>query len=107
MKCLLLFVFRYVGEAEAKLKSIFKLAAQQAPSILLMDDVDLLCPHRTHVGSSSMNSAHGSTEEQKRFVSCLLTLVDGVNGQNDGIFLIGKNSIVSCLLNHTSNVMFA
>ena len=39
-----------------------------------MDDIDMLCPHR-----SGGNSGSGGTEVQKRIVTCLLSLLDGVS----------------------------
>jgi SpoVK/Ycf46/Vps4 family AAA+-type ATPase len=49
---------------------IFSEAAARAPCCILIDNIDLLCYSRT---------APGASELQKRIVSCLLTLMDGVS----------------------------
>ncbi|KAH3756506.1 AAA family ATPase [Pelomyxa schiedti] len=59
---------KYVGESEAKLRAIFSSAAQNAPSIVLLDEIDSLCPKRDQA----------TNEVERRVVSTLLTLMDGV-----------------------------
>ncbi len=61
-------ISKFVGETEAKLRSIFDEAARDAPSVIFIDEIDALCPKR-----------EDSTDElQKRVVASLLTLMDGV-----------------------------
>eukprot|EP01105_Mastigella_eilhardi_P026032 TRINITY_DN7310_c0_g1_i1.p1 TRINITY_DN7310_c0_g1~~TRINITY_DN7310_c0_g1_i1.p1 ORF type:complete len:785 (-),score=160.37 TRINITY_DN7310_c0_g1_i1:79-2130(-) len=61
-------ISKYVGESEAKLRSVFDAAAAAAPSVVLIDDIDALCPKRDT----------STSEVEKRIVSTLLTLMDGV-----------------------------
>lgn len=87
---------RYQGEAEKKLQLLFTSAKQNSPSIILIDDVDLLCCHRS---GSTNEAANGNMEVQRRVLSCLLTLLDGIvdvdnnqQSENPIIFLICTSS---------------
>ncbi|RIB15032.1 P-loop containing nucleoside triphosphate hydrolase protein [Gigaspora rosea] len=59
---------KFYGETEAKLRDIFNEAAENAPSIIFIDEIDALCPKRDEVGN----------ELGKRIVATLLTLMDGI-----------------------------
>ncbi|KAJ3178078.1 spermatogenesis associated protein 5 [Geranomyces variabilis] len=60
-------ISKYFGETEAKLRDIFSEAAQNAPSIIFIDEIDALCPKRDS----------SSSDLEKRVVATLLTLMDG------------------------------
>ena len=65
---------KYQGQAEAQLRQVFSDASRLAPCLVMIDDVDLLCPDRA-----------SSSEQQRQAVSCLLSLMDGVDaGQRQG-----------------------
>ena len=68
-------MFRYYGESEARLRSIFQEAGKNAPSLIFIDELDALCPHREKVQS----------DLEKRIVATLLTLMDGVDAVRRGI----------------------
>lgn len=74
-----------MGEAEGELQRVFQSARRGAPSLVLFEDLDLICPHR---GDGKAGSGPPASESQKRLVSCLLSLVDGVD-HNQGVFIIG------------------
>lgn len=40
---------KFYGETEAKLRDIFDQAAENAPSIIFIDEIDALCPKRDEV----------------------------------------------------------
>lgn len=61
-------ISRYYGETEQKLRDIFSVARERAPSIIFIDEIDSLCPKRDEA----------PTELEKRVVTTLLTLMDGV-----------------------------
>ncbi|KAJ8654321.1 hypothetical protein O0I10_010017 [Lichtheimia ornata] len=61
-------ISRYYGETEQKLRDIFAVARERAPSIIFIDEIDSLCPKRDEA----------PTELEKRVVTTLLTLMDGV-----------------------------
>lgn len=87
--CVCISLRRFVGDAERKLQEVFQGACSGGRAALnsysttdmkhtcfvLMDDIDVVCPSR-----SGMNT----TDIQKRIVTSLLTLLDGVNQSNYG-----------------------
>jgi SpoVK/Ycf46/Vps4 family AAA+-type ATPase len=74
---------KYIGASEAKVRELFERAAQMAPSILFLDELDALAPRR---GSDST----GVTD---RVVNQLLTFLDGVEDIGSGtVYIIGATS---------------
>ena len=74
---------KYIGASEAKVRALFERAAQMAPSILFLDELEALAPRR---GSDST----GVTD---RVVNQLLTFLDGVEDVSSGtVFIIGATS---------------
>ncbi|TFK22011.1 AAA family ATPase [Coprinopsis marcescibilis] len=64
----------YHGETESKLREVFKEAHKKSPCIVVLDEVDALVPRRE-------DSAGGEVE--KRVVATLLTILDGMDGDNE------------------------
>lgn len=81
---------RFQGEAERQLQLTFNAARQNQPALILIDEIDIICADR------SGNSDSANVEVQKRVLSCLLTLLDGViedEKQNDSkIFVLCTSS---------------
>jgi SpoVK/Ycf46/Vps4 family AAA+-type ATPase len=74
---------KYIGASEAKVRQLFERAAQMAPSILFLDELDALAPRR---GSDST----GVTD---RVVNQLLTYLDGAEDASSGtVYIIGATS---------------
>jgi len=75
---------KYIGASEAKIRALFERAAMAAPSILFLDEIDSLAPHR---GSDLT----GVTD---RVVNQLLTFLDGVEDVSSGktVYVIGSSS---------------
>src|SRR3990172_12178179 len=67
------------GETEANLRKIFAEAAHHAPSLVLIDELDAIAPHREKSGAQS----------DVRMVTQLLSLLDGLT-KVDGLVVIGK-----------------
>lgn len=67
-----LFQCRFVGEAEMELRMVFQRAARRAPCVVLIDDIDALCPQR---GSDLMSAS----DVQQRLTSSLLSILDGAD----------------------------
>ena len=65
-------ISKYYGESEQNLKKIFLTALSCVPSILIIDEFDILCPSQ----SFSQN------ESEKRIISTLLTLMDNIPANN-------------------------
>ncbi|KAI9452786.1 AAA family ATPase [Lactarius psammicola] len=68
----------YHGETEASLRRVFAAARARAPCIIILDEVDAICPRRG-------DDAGGEVE--KRVVATLLTEMDGVDGA-DGVRVV-------------------
>ena len=65
----------YHGETEQKLREVFSEAKRRSPCVIVIDEVDALCPKREDTG--------GGVEG--RVVATLLTLMDGIDdgGENE------------------------
>ncbi|CAE6534829.1 unnamed protein product, partial [Rhizoctonia solani] len=64
------------GETEARLRAVFADARKQSPCIIVLDEVDAMCPRREDGGSGGVEA---------RVVATLLTELDGIDagGAND------------------------
>ncbi|MEK0340389.1 MAG: AAA family ATPase, partial [Nitrosopumilus sp.] len=62
---------KYYGESEERLREFFKQAEENAPSIIFIDEIDSIAPKREEV----------SGDVEKRIVSQLLTLMDGMKSR--------------------------
>ncbi|MDE1851236.1 MAG: CDC48 family AAA ATPase [Candidatus Micrarchaeota archaeon] len=74
-------VSKFVGESEEKLREIFKNANEKAPTILFMDEIDAIAPKREE----------STNEVERRMVSQLLTLMDGMAQRGQVIVLAATN----------------
>jgi transitional endoplasmic reticulum ATPase len=74
------------GETEANLRKIFAEAAHHAPSIILIDELDAIAPHRDKAGAQS----------DVRMVTQLLSLLDGLM-KVDGLVVIGTTNRVDAI----------
>jgi transitional endoplasmic reticulum ATPase len=72
---------KFYGESEEKLREIFKEAQANAPSIIFIDEIDSIAPKREEV----------SGDMEKRIVSQLLTLMDGISSRGR-IVVIGATN---------------
>ncbi|EJD54273.1 AAA-domain-containing protein [Auricularia subglabra TFB-10046 SS5] len=60
----------YHGETEGRLRAIFEDARKKSPCVVVLDEVDALCPRRDDAG-----------EAERRTVATLLTLMDGMDAK--------------------------
>ena len=74
-------VSKFVGESEEKLRKMFKEAEENAPSIIFIDEIDAIAPKRGEV----------SGEVEKRVVSQLLTIMDGLKARGNVIVIAATN----------------
>jgi len=72
---------KFYGESEEKLREVFKEAQENAPSIIFIDEIDSIAPKREEV----------SGDVEKRIVSQLLTLMDGISARGK-IVVIGATN---------------
>lgn len=74
-------ISKMAGESEANLRNAFAEAEKNAPSIIFIDEIDSLAPKREN----------NSGEAEKRLVSQLLTLMDGMKALTNVIVLGATN----------------
>jgi len=72
---------KFYGESEKNLRSKFEEAEKGAPSIIFIDEVDAIAPKR--------EEAYGEVE--RRVVSQLLTLMDGLNARGKVVVIAATN----------------
>jgi len=74
-------VSKYVGESEERLRKLFKEAEENSPSIIFMDELDAIAPKREEA----------TGEVERRMVSQLLTLMDGLTSRGQVIVIGATN----------------
>ena len=74
---------KFYGESEARLREIFKEAEENAPAIIFIDELDAIAPKRSEV----------TGEVERRVVSQLLTLMDGLKARGQVIVIGATNRI--------------
>jgi transitional endoplasmic reticulum ATPase len=74
-------ISKFYGESEARLREIFQHAQQNAPSIILIDELDSIAPKREEV----------TGEVERRVVAQLLALMDGLVGRGNVIVIGATN----------------
>ncbi len=74
-------ISKYVGESEERLRKLFAEAQENAPSIIFIDEIDAIAPKREEVMG----------EVEKRMVSQLLTIMDGLKARGEVIVIGATN----------------
>jgi len=74
-------ISKYVGESEERLRKLYKEAQENAPSIIFIDELDAIAPKREEVIG----------EVEKRLVSQMLTLMDGLKARGEVIVIGATN----------------
>ncbi len=77
---------KFYGESEKKIRTIFEDAEKTAPSIIFIDEIDAIAPKREEV----------TGEVERRVVSQLLTMMDGLKGRGK-VIVIGATNRVNAL----------
>ncbi|MBU0685490.1 MAG: CDC48 family AAA ATPase [Thermoplasmatota archaeon] len=72
---------KFYGESEERLREIFKEAAENAPSIIFIDEIDSIAPKRDEV----------TAETERRIVAQILALMDGLEGRGKVVVIGATN----------------
>ena len=72
---------KHYGESEERIREIFTQAEENSPSIVFIDEIDSIAPKRDEV----------SGEVEKRIVSQLLTLMDGMKSRGKVVVIAATN----------------
>ncbi|MCG2718522.1 MAG: CDC48 family AAA ATPase, partial [Nanoarchaeota archaeon] len=76
-------ITKYYGDSEANLREIFEQAEAEAPSIIFIDEIDSIAPKRGEMS--------GERQIERRVVSQLLTLLDGIKARGQVIVIAATN----------------
>jgi transitional endoplasmic reticulum ATPase len=76
---------KFYGESEERLRDTFKQAQENSPSIIFIDELDSIAPKRDEV----------SGDVEKRIVSQLLTLMDGLEARGRVVVIGATNRVNS------------
>lgn len=76
---------KFYGESEKKIRDIFEDAEKNAPSIIFIDEIDAIAPKREEVQG----------EVERRVVSQLLTMMDGLNSRGRVVVIGATNRVNS------------
>ncbi|CAK9794901.1 Ribosome biogenesis protein SPATA5 [Anthophora quadrimaculata] len=71
-----------LGETEKKLQDIFTEAKAKAPSIILIEEIDNLCPKRSN----------SSTDHERRVLSQLIALFDDIQNTDNNVVILATTS---------------
>jgi transitional endoplasmic reticulum ATPase len=74
---------KFYGESEKKIRAIFEDAEKNAPSIIFIDEIDAITPKREDVNG----------EVERRVVSQILTMMDGLNSRGRVIVIGATNRV--------------
>ena len=74
---------KWYGESEKRLRELFKDAETNAPSIIFIDEIDAIAPKREEV----------TGEVERRVVSQLLTLMDGLESRGQIVIIAATNRV--------------
>ncbi|XP_050347288.1 ribosome biogenesis protein SPATA5 isoform X2 [Nymphalis io] len=69
---------KYFGETEATMKDLFAKAVSNEPSIILVDEIETICPRRSS----------GSTEQERRVTSAFVSLLDNLHQETSKVFIL-------------------
>merc|ERR1711959_651271 len=72
---------KMAGESEANLRRAFEEAEKNSPSIIFIDELDIIAPKRDKT----------SGEVERRVVSQMLTLMDGMKGRGQTVVIAATN----------------
>lgn len=71
-----------IGETENKLKEVFSKAMSNTPSIILLEDIDNLCPKRTN----------SNTDHERRVLAQLITLFDDLQSTKSDTLIMATTT---------------
>jgi len=77
---------KFYGASEGRLRDLFRQAEENAPSIIFIDEIDSIAPKRVET----------SGEVERRVVSQLLSLMDGLQGRGQ-IIIVGATNRINAI----------
>jgi AAA family ATPase len=74
---------KFFGETESKLRAKFDEAKEKQPCVILLDDIDVLCPTQKDGGKS---------DQEKRIVSALVSMLDDLNATRERVIVLATTN---------------
>ncbi len=72
---------KYYGESEKKIREVFENAQKNSPAVIFIDEIDSIAPKR----------GEGTDQTEKRVVSQLLSLMDGLKSRGQVVVMAATN----------------
>lgn len=90
---------KMAGESESNLRKAFEEAEKNSPAIIFIDEIDSIAPKREKVNHSLLPNLHDiddvtcqtNGEVERRVVSQLLTLMDGLKARSNVVVMAATN----------------
>lgn len=76
-------VSKWQGESERLVKQLFKMARDQKPSIIFIDEIDSMCGSRSE----------GESDSTRRIKTEFLVQMQGVNSDMNGVLVLGATNV--------------
>ncbi|XP_049868293.1 ATPase family protein 2 homolog [Pectinophora gossypiella] len=70
---------KYFGETEAIMKGLFAKAIENEPCIILVEEIEIICPRRR---------APASSEQESRVTSAFVSLLDSLHEESNRVFVL-------------------
>ncbi|KAG6817312.1 hypothetical protein H0H87_010329 [Tephrocybe sp. NHM501043] len=80
---------KMAGESESNLRKAFEEAEKNSPAIIFIDEIDSIAPKREKDASNPSSQTNGEVE--RRVVSQLLTLMDGLKARSNVVVMAATN----------------
>jgi energy-coupling factor transporter ATP-binding protein EcfA2 len=99
VECTMLFS-KFLGESEEQLREVYRRARVRAPSVVVLEDIDVIAQSRSAMtrdaGGSGGSGGKGNLDVTKRMLAGLLCELDGVT-DNSGVLTIGVTNAPAVL----------
>jgi SpoVK/Ycf46/Vps4 family AAA+-type ATPase len=90
---------QWLGESEAKVRAAFRQAAELAPCVLLLDQLEAMAGKRDEAGNDAAGGGDGggASGVDARVLSTLLNELDGVGARRAGVYVVACARRLSAL----------
>lgn len=87
VRCVLILVSQYVGEAEKLVHAVFTLARKLSPCVIFIDEIDALLGQRV-----SKDPSGGGAQVHRGTITEFMQQMDGITSKSDNVIVIGATN---------------